>query len=191
MYVDVCLHVLILVFASVFVRPFSVCASVHRHQPWNPVPVIDWTVETLPSQHADLSDRRSQELLPEGSSQEHVPQRSDQSGTNNRSACQRACEMDQWLARESQKHVMYNECGCLFTLLSFRFLLVLKYTVHSAMYYLKAPFLLPEHVLLKCSISIFMAVYHQDQDRLIRIKKNDRLWNKTEFIVYREVVFGA
>lgn len=53
-----------------------VCASVHRHQPWNPVPVIDRSVETFPSQPADLSDRRSQELLPEGSSQDGLPQRS-------------------------------------------------------------------------------------------------------------------
>ncbi len=98
-----CLHVF---YVCVCMRVHSpVCASVHRYQPRNPVPLTDWTVETLPSKPADLSDGRSQELLSEGSPQEHVPQRSHQSGPDNRSAiC--VCEMSrcyQWLARESVK----------------------------------------------------------------------------------------
>lgn len=40
---------------------------------------------TFTSQHVDLCDRRSQELLLEGSSQEHVPQRTHQSGSDHRS----------------------------------------------------------------------------------------------------------
>lgn len=63
---------------------FPVCTGVHRHKTGNPVPVTDRTVEPFPSQPADLSDRRSQELLSQTSSQEHVPQRSHQSGPDNR-----------------------------------------------------------------------------------------------------------
>lgn len=55
-------------FKSVCTCPPSVRPSVHRHQPWDPVPVIDWTMETVPSQSTDLSYRRSQEFLSEVSS---------------------------------------------------------------------------------------------------------------------------
>lgn len=90
--------------------PLSVCASVHRYQPRNPVPVTDWTVEAFPSQPADLSDGRSQELLSEGSSQEHVPQRSYQSGPDDRSEiCVCVCVRCQGVPMINQR-VCENTC---------------------------------------------------------------------------------
>lgn len=84
-----------------YLCPISVCTSVHRHQPRGPVPVDDGAVESYSSQPSDLSDRRSQELLPEDSSEEYVPQRSHQSGPDHRWASrQRDAKVYQGLARQ-------------------------------------------------------------------------------------------
>lgn len=108
---------------------FSVRASVRRHQPRDPVPVTDRTMGALPSKPAHLGDRRSQELLPEVSSQGHVSQRSYQSGTDHRWACEegwgggsvrmcaRVSDIDtwQWLARQ------FTRCEVFMTASSQRF----------------------------------------------------------------------